>query len=194
MHQRFCKGVINIIVLAGKSASGKNFVAKKLEEHGYETIVTYTTRPKRKGEKQDITYHFISDEEFKQKIDEGFFAEWKSYITNEGVWYYGSSLEDIENADNKSVIILTPQGYRDIKDKMDCKVVSIYLYANNATIKKRLIARGDDPKEAERRILHDNEDFKGIENEVDRIVYNNESDTIDSVVQKILKYVSEVKG
>ena len=186
--------MINIIVLAGKSASGKNFVARKLEENGYKTIVTYTTRTKRKGEKQDITYHFISDEEFKQKIDEGFFAEWKSYITNEGVWYYGSSLEDIENADNKSVIILTPQGYRDIKDKVDCKVVSIYLYANNATIKKRLIARGDDPKEAERRVLHDNEDFKGIENEVDRIVYNNESDTIDGVVQKILKYVSEVKG
>ena len=186
--------MINIIVLAGKSASGKNFVARKLEEYGYKTIVTYTTRPKRKGEKQDITYHFISDEEFKQKIDEEFFAEWKSYITNEGVWYYGSSLEDIENADDKSVIILTPQGYRDIKDKVDCKVVSIYLYANNATIKKRLIARGDNPKEAERRVLHDNEDFKGIENEVDRIVYNNENDTIDSVVQKILKYVSEVKG
>ena len=186
--------MINIIVLTGKSASGKNFVARKLEEHGYKTIVTYTTRPKRKGEKQDITYHFISDEEFNQKIDEGFFAEWKSYITNEGVWYYGSSLEDIENADNKSVIILTPQGYRDIKGKVNCKVVSIYLYANNATIKKRLMARGDDPKEAERRVLHDNEDFKGIENEVDRIVYNNESDTIDSVVQKILKYVSEVKG
>ena len=186
--------MINIVVLAGKSASGKNFVARKLEEHGYKTIVTYTTRPKRKGEKQDITYHFISDEEFKQKIDEGFFSEWKSYITNKGVWFYGSALEDIENADNKSVIILTPQGYRDIKDKVDCKVVSIYLYANNATIKKRLIARGDNPKETERRILHDNEDFKGIENEVDRIVYNNESDTIDSVVQKILKYVSEVKG
>ena len=113
--------MINIIVLAGKSASGKNFVAKKLEKHGYETIVTYTTRSKRKGEKQDITYHFISDEEFKQKIDEGFFAEWKSYITNEGVWYYGSSLEDIENADDKSVIIFTPDGYREIKEKLHIK-------------------------------------------------------------------------
>ena len=184
-----------MIIIVGKTASGKDTVVKKLvDDYKYTKIITYATRPKRKGEKQDITYHFISDEEFKQKIDEGFFAEWKSYITNEGVWYYGSSLEDIENADNKSVIILTPQGYRDIKDKVDCKVVSIYLYANNATIKKRLIARGDDPKETERRILHDNEDFKGIENEVDRIVYNNESDTIDSVVQKILKYVSEVKG
>ena len=90
-------------------------MVKKLVEKGYSRIVRYSTRPKRKGEKQDITYHFISDEEFKYKIDEGFFAEWKSYITNEGVWYYGSSLEDIENADNKSVIILFRQGYRDIK-------------------------------------------------------------------------------
>ena len=66
--------MINIIVLAGKSASGKNFVARKLEEHGYKSITTYTTRPKRKGEKQDITYHFISDDEFNKKINEGFFA------------------------------------------------------------------------------------------------------------------------
>ena len=73
--------MINIIVLAGKSASGKNFVAKKLEEHGYETIVTYTTRSKRKGEKQDITYHFISDEEFNQKIDEGF-LQMRTWDTN----------------------------------------------------------------------------------------------------------------
>ena len=186
--------MINIIVLAGKSASGKNFVARKLEEYGYKTIVTYTTRPKRKGEKQDITYHFISDEEFNQKIDEGFFAEWKSYITNKGVWFYGSALEDIENADNKSVIILTPQGYRDIKEKLpDKNLACIYLYGNNSTIKKRLEKRGDNPNEVIRRMESDNEDFKGFENEVDRIVYNNSGTDINEAVDKILKYLEEVK-
>ena len=148
----------------------------------------------RKGEKQDVTYHFTSSQEFQKMIEQGLFAEYKTYNTEFGVWYYGTALVDLENADDKSVIILTPDGYRDIKGKVNCKVVSIYLYANNATIKKRLMARGDDPKEAERRVLHDNEDFKGIENEVDRIVYNNERDTIDGAVQKILKYMSEVKG
>ena len=121
-------------------------------------------------------------------------AEYKTYNTEFGVWYYGTALVDLENADDKSVIILTPDGYRDVVNKLSKKPISIYLYANNATIKKRLKKRGDDQKEAERRILHDNEDFKGIENEVDKIVYNNESDTIDGVIQKILKYVSEVKG
>ena len=184
--------MINIIVLAGKSASGKNFVARKLEECGYKTIVTYTTRPKRKGEKQNITYHFISDEEFNQKINEGFFAEWKSYITNEGVWYYGSSLEDIENADNKSVIILTPQGYRDIKEKLpDKNLACIYLYENIDTMKKRLSKRGDDTKEVERRIKSDLEDFKNFESEADKIVYNNDGTDIDEVIKKILDFVEE---
>ena len=184
--------MINIIVLAGKSASGKNFAARKLEEYGYETIVTYTTRPKRKGEKQDITYHFISDEEFKQKINEGFFVEWKSYITNEGIWYYGSSLEDIENADDKSVIILTPQGYRDIKKKLpDKNIACIYLYENIDTMRKRLSKRGDDPKEVERRIKSDLEDFKNFESEADKIVYNNDGTDIDEVIKKILDFVED---
>lgn len=184
-----------MVTIIGKTCSGKNRIVNDLiNNYGFNQIVTYTTRSPRNGEVNGETYHFVNIDDFMQKMKSGFFAEWKAYTTTEGVWYYGTAVEDLENADDKSVIILTPQGYREIKDKVDCKVVSIYLYANNATIKKRLIARGDDPKEAERRILHDNEDFKGIENEVDRIVYNNESDTIDSVVQKILKYVGEVKG
>ena len=184
-----------MVTIIGKTCSGKNRIVNDLiNNYGFNQIVTYTTRSPRNGEVNGETYHFVNTDDFMQKMKNGFFAEWKAYTTTEGVWYYGTAMEDLEKADDKTVVILTPDGYRDIKSKVDCKVVSIYLYANNATIKKRLMARGDDPKEAERRVLHDNEDFKGIENEVDRIVYNNESDTIDGAVQKILKFVSEVKS
>ena len=184
-----------MVTIIGKTCSGKNRIVNDLiNNYGFNQIVTYTTRSPRNGEVNGETYHFVNTDDFMQKMKSGFFAEWKAYTTTEGVWYYGTAMEDLEKADDKTVVILTPDGYRDIKGKMNCKVVSIYLYANNTTIKKRLMARGDDPKEAERRVLHDNEDFKGIENEVDRIVYNNESDTIDGAVQKILKYVGDVKG
>ena len=167
-------------------------MVKKLVEKGYSRIVRYTTRPKRKGEKQDVTYHFITREEFNQKIEEGFFAEYQSYNTEFDVWYYGTSFEDLKNANDKSVIILEPQSYRDIKDELsDKNITCIYLYANNSTIKKRLEKRGDNPNEVIRRMGSDNEDFKGFENEVDRIVYNNDGDKIDDVVSKILKYVGE---
>ena len=187
--------MIDILILIGKGSSGKDTVLNILvAKHGYKKIVTYTSRPMRKGEKQDVTYHFTSSEEFQKMIEQGLFAEYKTYNSEFGVWYYGTALDDLEKADDKSIIILTPDGYKDVINKLSKKPISIYLYANNSTIKKRLKKRGDDPKEAERRVSHDNEDFKGIENEVDKIVYNNDGANIDDVVQKILKYVSEVKS
>ena len=182
--------MIKILVICGKTSSGKNAVVNELiKNHGYKQVVTTTTRPMRKGEQQDVTYHFISDDEFKQKIKEGYFAEYKSYNTKFGTWYYGSASEDLENADDKSVIILTPQGYRDAKDKLSKKnITCVYLYANNTTLKKRLIKRGDDPEEAERRLSDDNEDFKGFEMEANRIVYNNYDANINDVVNKVLSF------
>ena len=187
--------MIEILIICGKTSSGKNAVVNELiKNHGYRQIITYATRPKRKGEKQDITYHFISDEEFKQKIDEGFFAEYKSYNTKFGTWYYGTALEDLKNADDKSVIILTPAGYRDVRSELHNEnITCIYLYANNATLKKRLVKRGDDPKEADRRLAHDAKDFKNFEYEADRVVYNNYDENLDNVVNKILDVVEKEK-
>ena len=181
-----------MVIIMGKTSSGKDTVVNELiSKHGLRKLVTYTTRPMRDGEKQDITYHFITEDDFKQKIRENFFAEYKSYDTEFGIWYYGVALEDVENADDKTVIILTPDGYRDVIKKVKNKPKSIYIYANNSTIKERLINRGDDPKEAQRRLEHDNIDFKDVETEVDKIVYNNKGSNINDVVNKILKYLEE---
>lgn len=76
-----------MLVLIGKSASGKTEIAQILvKKYGFHPIVTYTTRPMRKDEIADITYHYISNEEFLKKVEEGFFAEWKKYNTANGVW------------------------------------------------------------------------------------------------------------
>lgn len=100
-------------------------------------------------------------------------------------------MEDLEAANDRSVIILTPDGYRDVIEKLIEKPTSIYIYANNSTIKKRFIERGDDKEEANRRLHHDNTDFKGLENEVDRIIYNNDGSDIDDVIKKILEFMEE---
>ena len=47
-----------MIVILGKTCSGKDTVVNRLiEKYEYERIISYTTRPKRKGEIQDKTYH-----------------------------------------------------------------------------------------------------------------------------------------
>ena len=181
------------MIILGKTASGKDTIVNKLvKDYGYKKIITYTTRDMRKGEKQDVTYHFVSEDEFRQKIDKGFFAEYKTYNTEFGKWYYGSALEDLNNADDKTVIILTPQGYRDVKDKLLNKnITTVYIYADNETLKKRLVNRGDDPKEAARRIKHDNVDFKHIEREVDSVIYNKEGTNINDIVSDIISALNK---
>lgn len=183
-----------IYVLIGKTASGKTTIIDYIsKEKWINPIVTYTTRPPRKGEKDGETYHFVTKEKFEELIQSGFFAEYRSYKTIAGLWYYGSSFDSYDTDEDK-LIILNPEGYYQIKKYLDSDVIrSIYIYSNIKTIKNRLQKRGDKKDEAERRIESDLADFKGLEFEVDKIIYNNEGDNIDDVVSKVLSYISENK-
>ena len=176
-----------MLVLIGKSASGKDKTRENLTmKQGFHSVITYTTRPMRTGEIQDITYHYISKDDFLEKIKSGFFAEWKKYDTNGETWYYGSAKEDLKNADENSVIILTPDGVRDVQKSGINNMKIIYLYANDTTITKRLNMRGDNPEEVKRRMKKDRADFNGAEYLADRIVYNNLDNNIDDVTNSIV--------
>ena len=58
-------------------------------------------------------------------------------------------------------------------------------------MRKSLSKRGDDPKDVERRIKSDLEDFKNFESEADKIVYNNDRRDIDEIIKKIVEFVEE---
>lgn len=176
-----------MIILLGKSASGKDTVVNNLihNYYGYEKIITWTTRPMRPGEKQDLTYHFTDDEDFEEKIEEGFFAEWKKYNSVFGTWYYGTAVQDITNNLINKIIILTPSGYEDIKEYINNEeILSVYLDSSLRTLYKRLKFRGDNPKEIKRRLLHDIKDFKGIKNKVNVVIKNNTRD-LDELTELI---------
>lgn len=175
-----------MIILLGKSASGKDTVVDNLiHNYGYEKIITWTTRPMRPGEKQDLTYHFTDDEDFEEKIEEGFFAEWKKYNSVFGTWYYGTAVQDITNNLINKIIILTPSGYEDIKEYINNEeILSVYLDSSLRTLYKRLKFRGDNPKEIKRRLLHDIKDFKGIKNKVNVVIKNNTRD-LDELTELI---------
>lgn len=177
-----------MIILLGKTASGKDTIVNYLVNNlGYKKLITYTTRPMRPGEVQNLQYHFISEEDFKKKISHGFFLEYKTYHTEFGDWYYGSAMDDYKKADDKTVVILTPEGYLDLLWKVkNIKHDAIYIKVDLSELQQRLIKRGDDKREAERRLVHDNKDFEYVEDIVDRIVIN-QSKTIDEVINEIIK-------
>lgn len=179
-----------MICILGKTCSGKTTIVDELlKNHGFSKIITYTTRPMRNGETNHKDYHFISDKEFMSKIREDFFAEWKTYTTKQGIWHYGVSLQDIINSSDKSIVIITPEGFRDLRERFNFNCFSIYIDCSNNIIKDRLIKRGDNNDEAARRLKADNKDFKHVEKDVDRIVYNNGD--INETIKEIVRLINE---
>lgn len=154
-----------MLLLIGKSCAGKDLIKKKLIDNGMEAVVTYTTRPPRPGEVDGRTYHFISQDIFLRRKQQGFFAETTSYHVATGdIWHYGSAVEDL--TDDK-VIIVNPEGLKQIKNIESLNPVSFYITASEETIWDRLKHRGDNIDEAARRINADREDFSDIVNYVD---------------------------
>jgi guanylate kinase len=178
-----------MIVLVGKTATGKNTIRDKLVDMGFKPVITYTTRPIRDNEIEEMTYHYVSDNWFVEKEKEGFFIETTSYTVATGdVWRYGTSKYGLSN---ESVIILNPEGLKKIK-QLGIDVTSFLIVADENTIWNRLRQRGDAADEARRRLNADDEDFKDITEYIDYAI-RNEDEGVDDVVS-IINYLYERKG
>lgn len=154
------------IVILGESAAGKSTLERTLcDIYGYERVISYTTRPMRDGEQQDVDYHFVGQEWFDALEQEGFFAENTSYRG----WSYGIAKEDLK--DNR-VIVVEPNGFHQLKQVPGLNLVSFYLKIPRRDRLIKILQRGDDVDEAIRRNVSDCELFKDIEREVDYIIEN----------------------
>lgn len=65
-----------LYLVSGPSGSGKTTLCRRAAEEGLaEYAVSATTRPMREGEVNGVSYHFLSVEDFKEKISQGAFIE-----------------------------------------------------------------------------------------------------------------------
>lgn len=161
-----------MIVLLGKSGSGKSKISNHIQLMGFDRIIPYTTRPIREGEKNGVEYNYISEKDFINKVNENFFAEWTIYETECGSWYYGTAKKDY--APGEKVCILSPNGLEQVrKNKKLLKITSFYLDVNDDVLKERLMRRRDNKDEIKRRFSQDEKDFNEIHSKVDFSISNN---------------------
>lgn len=170
-----------IIVLLGESASGKSTIQKRLIQFGYKPILQYTTRPMRDNEIAGTDYHFISDEEFNLLKSQNYFAE----VSEFRGWQYGSAKKDYIS-DTPSVIVLNPQGLRQLK-RNNINVSSFYIKVSRRERLIRQLLRGDNIDEAIRRNYSDVGQFIGIEDEVNYVVECETNDCVVDVMAEIIK-------
>ena len=186
-----------IIVLLGASGSGKSTIEHELATHyGFEKIISYTTREPRKNEENGKDYYFVDNETFNEILNDNLFAEYDEYSQNR---LYGTLKSDY--IDGNKVVVLTPNGLRQIKKNCENENIFIVLVeASLGTRIKRYIDRCgvdnfnfDDKNEIAARVERDYGMFLGLEKEVDIVVRNDEGDDIKEIVKEILECLEERK-
>lgn len=178
------------VILSGCSAVGKNTVMNILlsqKNSRYVLMPTYTTRDMRPGEREGFPYHYLSHEQFKEKIASGELYEYEHIHTN----YYGSSRVLLANAAKTGKTILKDIDVkgalnlsRILHDEM--KVVTIFLYADKEILVKRLLGRGDKPEDIEIRLKRYEEEMSYR----DQYDYAVENLVLDETVSRVKKIIA----
>ena len=172
-----------LIVLVGKSASGKTTLEKYISDNfRYDKIVSCTTRPIRQDEVYGEDYYFISEDKFKEMLVHDELVE---HATFNG-WSYGISKKEIKEKKD-GVVVVNPAGLRKLR-KLDIPMSVFYVVCDDKTRYKRSIDRGDDIVEVALRSRSDTDCFNGIEDEVDRVLLG--TNTVESNTVEVFEVVA----
>lgn len=172
-----------LIVLVGKSASGKTTLEKYISENfRYEKIVSHTTRPIRGDEVDGVDYHYVSEDVFNEMLRNNKLVEHATFNN----WSYGISKKEIEDKKD-AVVVVNPAGLRRLR-KLNIPMSVFYVMCDDKTRYKRSIDRGDDIVEIALRSRSDTDCFNGIEDEVDRILLG--TNTVESNAVEVFEVVA----
>lgn len=136
-----------IFIISAPSGTGKTTICKEIIKQipGIIFSVSYTTRPKRKGEVDGVDYFFISDSEFDKKIKENFFIEWAEVYGKR----YGTSREFLKKSisEGKDVLLeIDVQGARNIKRLLPHSIAIFILPPSIQELERRMKQRNENSK------------------------------------------------
>lgn len=153
-----------ILAICGKSASGKDTLAKSLSasiSSYYKTnfIISDTTRPRRRNEQNGVDYNFLSEKTFLKNIQDNKYFGYTVFRK----WYYGTNRNSVNN-DAVNIGVFNVAGLeRMIHLQHWYNIIPIYLDLNLEERLKRSYQREHKFKlEFLRRALVDERDFKDI--------------------------------
>lgn len=171
-----------LIVLSGPSGAGKGTICKSLlNRQKFWLSVSATTRKPRKGEVSEQSYHFMTKEQFKTKIENDDFLEYAEVYGN----FYGTpksnAIDKIENGEDV-ILEIDIQGALKVKENYPEGVFIFILPPSMEELKKRIIGRGSET--AESLVTRFKAAYKEV-NYVSKYNYAVINDTVEDAVSKI---------
>ena len=161
-----------LIVISGPAGSGKGTVLKHvLKNDEFKYSVSATTRAPRPGEINGVNYHFITKEDFIDRINSGMMLEHTEYCGN----FYGTPLKEAEEvlASGKHLILeLEMEGAMNVKRMYPDAVLILLIPPNYATQEARLRGRATETEEKILARLAKARQEILLANEYDYVIYN----------------------
>jgi guanylate kinase len=139
-----------LFVISGPSGVGKGTICGGLlsgvgvcEPDGPVLSVSVTTRKPRRGEKDGVSYHFVTDEEFRSLIAEGGFLEYAEVFGQ----FYGTPRETVTETLDKGRDVLLEidvQGAMQVKKNFPESILVFVLPPSLGDLKRRIKNRGSE--------------------------------------------------
>jgi guanylate kinase len=147
--------------------------------------VSATTRAPRPGEEDGVDYHFLSPDEFQERIDADAFLEWAEYAGNR----YGTLRTELDREAHPLVLEIEVQGARQVRARVRDAVSVFIAPPSEEALRTRLVGRGSDsPDQIEQRLQTAWREL-AAENEFDYIVVN---DDLDAAVEELSRLVATI--
>lgn len=168
-------------LIAGRTGSGKDFLAEKLMEYGLTAVKSYTTRPKRTDDED--SHIFITKEDADTITD-------KVATTTINGYEYFATKSQVESSD---IYIIDPNGiYELAKNMPDTTFHLIYVMADDMDRKLHAVSRAEDKIKEE--LVFDDRDkseciqFYDFEKELEDIRHGIDSTNIPENITQIEIY------
>lgn len=182
-----------IIILSAPSGTGKSTIIARLMKDDSLKLgfsVSATCRPPRPGETDGREYYFLTDEDFRRRVERGEFVEWEEVYPGTCYGTLRSEVERVTDSGRNLIMDIDVKGALNVKRIFGKDALAIFIEPPSlAELERRLTDRNTESEESLRKRLSKAEYEMSFAPQFDcRVVNDNLDDAVAEVTALIRNF------
>ena len=188
-----------LVIISGPSGVGKSTIVKQLLEQcelPLELSISATTRPPRADDQPGVNYHFMTAEEFRERVVNEEFLEYVE-VFGRGYWY-GTLKEQVSTGLNRGKWIILEIDIAGAAKVLQAhpEALTIFIHPGNLSeLQRRLEKRGTEtPESLGRRLEVAQQELSAASNYQNIVTNNTVDQAVTSICQLLLNSRNHPSG